>query len=42
MVYPTPCVAIDEKRVQAYLLLIQKLLACPGVEEPQILKRHLE
>jgi len=33
---------MDEQRVQAYLSLIQELLACPGGEEPQILNGHLE
>jgi len=32
----------DEQRVQAYLSLIQELLACPSGEETQILNRHLE
>jgi len=33
---------MDEQRVQAYLWLIQELLACLGGEEPQILNRHQE
>lgn len=28
VVYPTPCVAIDEERSQAYLSLIQERLTC--------------
>ena len=28
MVSPTPCVAMDEHRVQSYLSLIQELLTC--------------
>ncbi|MGL4498816.1 MAG: hypothetical protein ACRCU2_07105 [Planktothrix sp.] len=42
MVSPTRCVAMDERRVQAYLSLIQELLGCPGGEELPILNRHLE
>jgi hypothetical protein len=30
MVSSTPCVAMDEQRSQAYLSLIQELLACLG------------
>ncbi|EDX75651.1 hypothetical protein MC7420_6306 [Coleofasciculus chthonoplastes PCC 7420] len=30
MVSPTRCVAMDEQRAQAYLSLIQELLACPS------------
>jgi hypothetical protein len=42
MVSPTRCVAMDEQRVQAYLSLIQDLLACRIGEEVQILNSHLE
>ncbi|MBE9117466.1 CHAT domain-containing protein [Lusitaniella coriacea LEGE 07157] len=33
---------MDEQRIQAYLALIQELLACPGGEENQVLNRHSE
>ena len=33
---------MDEQQVQAYLSLIQELLACLGGEDNNILNRHLE
>jgi hypothetical protein len=33
---------MDEQRVQAYLSLIQQLLACPSGEENQILNQSIE
>jgi hypothetical protein len=33
---------MNEARIHQYLELIQKLLSCPGGEEPQILQAHQE